>query len=45
VPVENLIDVGDKGFSGIIAFAASVAIVCMDETVVWARERVTLTIA
>ena len=52
VPVENLIGVENKGFPGImlnfnterlgiIAFATGLAMVCMDEAVAWARERVT----
>jgi len=52
VPVKNLIGVENKGFPGImlnfnserlgiIAFATGLAMVCMDEAVAWARERVT----
>ncbi len=52
VPVENLIGVENKGFSGVMinfnserlniaAMANGLAMVCMDEAVAWARERVT----
>jgi len=52
VPVENLVGPENKGFAGIMrnfnaerlniaAMANGLAMVCMDEAVAWARERVT----